>query len=255
MNDFLNSLLWVAFPYIALATMVVGIIWRYRYDKFRWTTRSSQIYETKMLRVGGPMFHLGILMALGGHLMGLVIPKAWTDAVGIDQHMYHMIAVGGGVTAGLLVTVGFLILLFRRMTNPRVRQATSTSDKFLYLVLTLTIIFGMWNTISTALSDQFNYRESVSPYFRSVFMLNPDGSLMANVPFQFKAHVFLAFLLLMIWPFTRLVHALTIPLGYLTRPYIVFRTLGDSRVKPGVKAPQGTWDKASTKRVKKVGVQ
>ena len=56
-----------------------------------------------MLRVGGPMFHLGILMALGGHLMGLVIPKAWTDAVGIDQHMYHMIAVGGGVTAGLLV--------------------------------------------------------------------------------------------------------------------------------------------------------
>ena len=151
--------------------------------------------------------------------------------------------------------MGFLILLFRRMTNPRVRQATSTSDKFLYLVLTLTIIFGMWNTISTALSDQFNYRESVSPYFRSVFMLNPDGSLMANVPFQFKAHVFLAFLLLMIWPFTRLVHALTIPLGYLTRPYIVFRTLGDSRVKPGVKAPQGTWDKASTKRVKKVGVQ
>ncbi len=251
MTDFLNNLLWVVFPYIALVTMVVGIIWRYRYDKFRWTTRSSQIYESKMLRIGGPMFHLGILMALMGHLMGLVIPKAWTDAIGISQHMYHLVAVGGGVTAGFLVTVGFAILLFRRMTNPRVRQATSTSDKFLYFVLTLTIFFGMWNTVSTALSDDFNYRESVSPYFRSVFTLNPDGALMEGIPFQFQAHVFLAFLLLMIWPFTRLVHALTIPLGYLTRPYIVFRTFGDTRVKPGVKAPLGTWDKAATKRVKK----
>ncbi len=86
----MNTFLFGVFPYLAMAVFVVGTIWRYKYDKFGWTTRSSQLYESRMLRIGSPLFHYGILLAVLGHAMGLVIPKAWTDALGIDQDIYHL---------------------------------------------------------------------------------------------------------------------------------------------------------------------
>jgi nitrate reductase gamma subunit len=52
-----NVLLWVIYPYLAIAMLVGGLIWRYRYDKFGWTTRSSQLYEASILRWGSPLFH------------------------------------------------------------------------------------------------------------------------------------------------------------------------------------------------------
>ncbi len=240
----MNTFLWVVFPYVAMAVFVVGLIWRYRYDKFGWTTRSSQLYESKLLSIGSPLFHFGILFALLGHVMGLVIPKSWTDALGIDQHAYHLVAVGGGLVSGAMIVIGFIILVFRRRTVKSVFNATTINDKVMYLVLGLVIFFGMWNTLSTALSDAYNYRTGVSPWFRSIFKFAPDASLIATAPVQFQIHAFLAFLLILIWPFTRLVHVFSAPVGYLTRPYIVYRSAGDA---PGVrntaKAPTGTWDK------------
>ena len=59
-------LLWDVLPYVAITTFVVGTIWRYRYDKFGWTTRSSQLYERKLIRIASPLFHLGILAVVGG---------------------------------------------------------------------------------------------------------------------------------------------------------------------------------------------
>src|SRR4030095_12454599 len=80
-----NVILWVAVPYIAIAVFVVGHYWRYRYDKFGWTTRSSQLYENRLLRLGSPLFHFGILLVVVGHVGGLLIPKTWTEAVGISE--------------------------------------------------------------------------------------------------------------------------------------------------------------------------
>jgi nitrate reductase molybdenum cofactor assembly chaperone len=83
----------VVVPYICLTTFVVGHVWRYRYDKFGWTTRSSQIYENRLLRIGSPLFHFGMLGVVGGHIIGLLVPQSWTDAVGISEHTYHVVAV------------------------------------------------------------------------------------------------------------------------------------------------------------------
>ena len=246
----MSTFLWGVFPYLAMAVFVVGLIWRYKYDKFGWTTRSSQLYESKMLRIGSPLFHFGILLALVGHLMGLFIPKAWTDLV-MDQHAYHLLAVGGGVVSGIMICVGFVILVFRRRTVKTVFNATTVNDKVMYLVLGLVIFFGMWNTISTALSEAYNYREGVSPWFRSIFTFQPNVELMANAPFQFQAHAFLAFLLILIWPFTRLVHVFSAPIGYLTRPYIVYRSRGGRGPGSGGPAsgsPQGTWKSPTASR-------
>ena len=100
-----DILLWVVVPYISLAIFVVGHYWRYRYDKFGWTTRSSQLYERRLLRWGSPLFHFGILFALGGHVIGLGIPESWTEAVGIGETAYHAVAVGIGAIAGACTLV------------------------------------------------------------------------------------------------------------------------------------------------------
>ena len=78
----MDVFLWVIVPYLCLATFVVGHFWRYRYDKFGWTTRSSQLYEDRLLRIGSPLFHFGMLGVVGGHVIGLLVPESWTDAVG-----------------------------------------------------------------------------------------------------------------------------------------------------------------------------
>src|SRR5699024_6068104 len=111
-----SILLWVVLPYVCLAIFVVGHIWRYRYDKFGWTTRSSQLYESRLLRWGSPLFHFGILFVIGGHIIGLLIPKSWTEAVGISQTAYHWMAVVIGAIAGFCTVVGLVILIYRRRT-------------------------------------------------------------------------------------------------------------------------------------------
>jgi nitrate reductase gamma subunit len=221
----LDTVLWVMLPYVSLTVFVVGHWWRYRYDQFGWTTRSSQIYEGRLLRWGSPLFHLGILMALGGHVIGLVIPDSWTSAVGISEHVYHVSAVTMGTVAGTMTVVGLALLIVRRRSVRSVFRATTRMDKLLYVVLGATILLGMANTVHGNLfGPGYDYRQSVAVWFRGVFWLHPDGALMANAPFTFQAHAVVAMSLFALWPFTRLVHVLSAPVGYLTRPYLVYRS-------------------------------
>jgi nitrate reductase gamma subunit len=219
-----DILLWVVVPYVSLAIFIGGHIWRYRYDKFGWTTRSSQMYERRLLRWGSPLFHFGILAALIGHVAGLGIPKPWTEAVGISETAYHALAVGIGAIAGVCTLAGLVILIYRRRTVGPVFSATTKNDKFMYVVLTATILFGLANTALGALPGHTDYRETVSPWFRSIFYFNPDPELMAEAGIGFQLHALSAMLLFAIWPFTRLVHVFSAPLGYFTRPYIVYRS-------------------------------
>lgn len=76
-----------ALPYVVLAILIGGTIWRYKYDRFGWTTRSSQLYESRILRIASPVFHFGLLVVVIGHVVGLLIPETWTDAVGITNMM------------------------------------------------------------------------------------------------------------------------------------------------------------------------
>jgi nitrate reductase gamma subunit len=226
----MDVLLWVIVPYLCLAVFVVGHVWRYRYDKFGWTTRSSQLYEDRMLRLGSPLFHFGMLGVVGGHVIGLLIPESWTDAVGVTPEIYHVAAVVGGLAAGIAALVGLAILVYRRRTVGPVFSATTTNDKAMYLVLGLTIVLGMWNTIAGSifnLGGHYDYREGVSVWYRSFLAFSPDASLMAEAPIGFQLHALSAFLLFAMWPFTRLVHVFSAPLGYLTRPYIVYRSRDD----------------------------
>jgi nitrate reductase gamma subunit len=218
---------WVIVPYLCLATFVVGHLWRYRYDKFGWTTRSSQLYESRLLRLGSPLFHFGMLGVVGGHVIGLLVPRTWTDAIGIGDHAYHVVAVAGGLVAGVMALVGMAILVYRRRTVGPVFSATTPMDKVMYAFLGTVIVLGMWNTVAGSiftLGGEYNYREGVSVWYRSFLAFSPDASLMARAPIGFRLHALVAFGLFALWPFTRLVHVFSAPLGYLTRPYIVYRS-------------------------------
>ncbi|GAA2283960.1 respiratory nitrate reductase subunit gamma [Streptomyces atrovirens] len=234
-------LLWVVLPYLSLAVFVLGHVWRYRYDKFGWTTRSSQLYERRLLRIGSPLFHFGILVVALGHIGGLVIPESWTHAAGVSEHAYHVIAVVLGTIAGVCTLGGLAILVYRRRTVGPVFSATTVNDKAMYLSLTVTIGLGLAATVvANIVGGGYNYRETISPWFRSIFYFQPDPDLMTGTPVLFQLHAVSALLLFAAWPFTRLVHMLTAPLGYLTRPYIVYRSRD---VRLGARAPRRGWDR------------
>ena len=236
--------LWVIVPYLCLAVFAVGHVWRYRYDKFGWTTRSSQLYEDRLLRLGSPLFHFGMLGVVGGHVIGLLIPRSWTEAVRIDDHLYHYAAVGGGLVAGFMALVGMVILIYRRRTVGPVFSATTVMDKVMYAFLAAAIVLGMWNTIAGSifsLGGEYNYREGVSVWYRSFLAFQPDAELMAAAPIGFQLHALVAFALFALWPFTRLVHVFSAPLGYITRPYVVYRSRDDQQL--GSHRPRRGWER------------
>src|SRR5450759_1278775 len=95
-------------PYICLTSFALGHVWRYRYDKFGWTSRSSELYEKKILAWASPLFHFGMLGVIGGHVVGLLVPESWTNALGISEHTYHLVAVALGTLAGIATVTGLV---------------------------------------------------------------------------------------------------------------------------------------------------
>jgi nitrate reductase gamma subunit len=240
----MDVFLWVIVPYLCLTTFVVGHLWRYRYDKFGWTTRSSQLYEARLLRWGSPLFHFGMLGVVGGHVIGLLVPQSWTDALGISHEAYHVVAVAGGVVSGVMAMAGMAILVYRRRTVGPVFSATTVMDKVMYAFLAVVIALGMWNTIAGSIltvGGEYNYREGVSVWYRSFLAFQPDPTLMARAPLGFRLHALVAFGLFALWPFTRLVHVFSAPIGYLTRPYIVYRSRDATQL--GSHRPRRGWDR------------
>lgn len=220
-----DVLLWIIFPYACILTFILGHIWRYRYDTFGWTTRSSQLYERRLLRIGSPLFHFGILLVILGHIVGILVPESVTKAMGISEHAYHLSAVSLGTVSGAMTVVGMAILIYRRRTTGPVFSATTVNDKVMYVLLAGTIGLGLATTVlGNVAQHAHDYRLDVAPWFRSVFYLHPDTSLILRAPLGFQLHVICAWLLFAFWPFSRLVHVFSAPIGYLTRPYIVYRT-------------------------------
>jgi len=243
----LQTFLWVALPYVSFIAFLVGMFWRYKYDAYGWTTRSSQMYETRLLRIGSPLFHFGILMALGGHVLGLLVPEGWTTAIGVSEHTYHVTAVAFGVLAGLMVVTGLAILIYRRRTSSRVFGATTPMDKLMYVMLGGVVLLGVFNTIGInwlnltgGYEGGYNYRESVAVWFRSLFVLSPNPGDMTSAPLSFQLHAALAMLLFAVLPFTRLVHIFSAPIGYVARPYLVYRSR-DPRIQ-GNRDPRRGWE-------------
>ncbi|MET9967240.1 respiratory nitrate reductase subunit gamma [Streptomyces sp. NPDC006356] len=228
----MTTLLWGVLPYVTFALLVAGLFWRHRYDRFGWTTRSSQVYESRLLNIASPAFHYGILFVLVGHVIGLFIPESWTDAVGVSEHTYHLFSLYGGTAAGLVTVGGIALLVYRRRTRAPVFRATTANDKVMYLVLVAAIVMGMVAKLAHASGDGYDYRQSIAPWARSLFTLTPDTDLMAGVPVLYQVHALIGMALIALVPYTRLVHMFSAPVQYLFRPYVVYRSRDPRQLGP-----------------------
>ena len=220
-----HLLVWVALPYAAIAIFIGGHIWRYRTDQFGWTSASTQLFEHKILGWAGPAFHYGALAAIGGHIVGLLIPESVTSSLGISEDFYRWFAGIAGGIAGAVCIAGFFGLVYRRATNARVRRSTTRTDIVTYALLTFLIGLGCYMTFAHTLftDSPYNYRTSVSEWWRSLFSLQPDVEAVSNAEFAYQLHAIVAWAFWAILPFSRLVHMFSIPLQYLGRPYILYR--------------------------------
>ena len=220
----LNQFLWIIFPYICLAVCIIGHVYRYRTDQFGWTAKSSEFVEKKQLKIGSMMFHLGIIPVIAGHIVGLGIPKEWLHAMGVSDHLYHIGAVYIGSIFGFLTLGGMIVLTSRRFTKKNVRKLSTASDLIVNVLLLFIVFLGMYSTVVTNIVEpDFDYRSTISVWFRDLFLFSPDASVMAAVPLSFKIHILAGLAIFALWPFTRLVHVWSVPVSYMSRNYILYR--------------------------------
>jgi nitrate reductase gamma subunit len=216
---------WVIFPYITITIMIGGLLYRFAFRQLTWAAPSTNIFEKKWLRIGSPLFHYGIILAFIGHVMGMVIPIEFYHAVGITDHMYHLGAIFGGGFVGLMVVVGLIILLIRKIIIDPVRIHATFADFFTVFALLIVAGTGTYVTIiynTTVVA--YEYRDTIGPWFRSLFIFQPKYELMSGVPLLFQIHVLSAFALFASIPFTKLVHIFSIPIRYPSRPPQQYRS-------------------------------
>jgi nitrate reductase gamma subunit len=216
---------WVILPYAAMVVFIVGHIWRWRYDQFGWTSRSTQLQERRLLKWGGPLFHYATFAAIGGHVLGILIPKSFTDWIGIPEGAYQTFSGVAGSIAAIGVLIGAGVLVFRRTTVPRVRATTDVIDYVALILLGIIVLLGIYLTLGVQLIGAgYEYRNTVGIWFRSLFSGDPDVTVIESAPIMYQVHAAAAWAIFAVWPFSRLVHAWSYPLWYLWRPYVVYRS-------------------------------
>lgn len=212
----MNTLLFVVFPYVAAALAVVVTILRWRRHPFSVSALSSQLLEKRKLYWGSVSFHWGISLILLLHLAVLVIPRGFELWNGAPLRLYLLEATG--LALALWAGGGLAILLYRRFTTPRVQAVTSRADVLVLVIIAVSIVTGVWIAVGYRWGSFWGTAVFV-PYVWSLLTLQPRPELVEALPWVLKTHVLTAFVFLVAFPFTRLVHIITVPLGYLTRPW------------------------------------
>ncbi len=220
----IDYFLFQIFPYIAIIVFLLGSILRFDRDPYSWRSKSSQLLRRKQLIIGSILFHLGILVILGGHAVGLLTPIAVFDALGISHGAKQILAITAGGIAGVLCFIGLLMLLHRRLFDPRIRINSSFADIMVLVLLLAQLTLGML-TIPVSMHHLDGHEMVKFMEWAQHIVTFRGGAYeyIADVALVFKAHITLGLFLLVIFPFTRLVHALSAPVGYVFRPYQIVR--------------------------------
>ena len=222
----MNALLLLALPYTAFVVCVAGVIWRFRRGETI-SSQSSQILESRWLVWGTVPFHLGVGILFLGHLLPLLVPDVWRAIVSDRNALVALESIGAA--AAILCLAGLVVLLIRRLTSGAVRAGSSAADVIVLAVLIAQVALGLavatmhrWGAVWSI--------GTVVPYLRSLMTFRPEPAFVAGVPFVMTLHLAGAWVVLALLPFTRLIHMLTLPLGYLRRhPQRVIWTAESSR--------------------------
>lgn len=214
------------YPYIALSVLVIGSIARYERDPFTWKSSSSQLLRRKQLMIGSVLFHVGILVIFIGHLFGLLTPIWIFDALGISHGAKQVLAIVAGGIAGIFALVGGLMLLHRRLMDPRVRATSSLADTGILILLMAQLVLGLGTILVSLQHLDGHEMTKFMSWAQGIFTFQADAAAeITDVSWLFKLHLVLGLTIFLVFPFTRLVHMLSAPVRYLWRPgYQVVRS-------------------------------
>lgn len=216
--DWLSQAVFGYYPYVALAVLAIGSILRFDREQYTWRTGSSQLLRRKQLVLGSVLFHLGILAIFAGHFVGLLTPLVVWDVLGVTHGAKQMLAIVAGGIAGVFCLAGGVLLLHRRLFDARIRANSSFGDTAILAILLAQLCLGL-ATIPISLEHSDGEEMVKFMYWaQSIFTFQPGAAdYVADAHWIFKAHLTLGLTILLLFPFTRLVHMLSAPIWYLNR--------------------------------------
>ncbi len=219
MAEYLNTLVFGIYPYIALAVLAVGSVLRYDREPYTWRSGSSQLLRRKQLVWGSVLFHLGVLVIFFGHLFGLLTPIHLFELLGISHGAKQLLAIVAGGIAGIMALIGATMLLHRRLFDARVRATSTFSDTGVLILLYLQLMLGLGTIFVSANHLDGGEMVKFMNWAQGIFTFRGDAAdYVAGAHWIFKLHLFLGLTILLVFPFTRLVHMLSAPVRYLWRP-------------------------------------
>jgi nitrate reductase gamma subunit len=227
MTSYLNQFFFGIFPYLALAVFFIGSLVRFDRDQYTWKSDSSQLLRAGQLRWGSNLFHIGILGIFFGHLFGLLTPLAIWHALGVSAGAKQLLAVIAGGVAGGMCLVGLILLVHRRLTEPRIRATSKPMDIAVLLLLLAQLLLGLFSiTVSVQHLDGAEMIKLMMWAQHLVTFRGDAASYVVDVAPVFKLHLVLGMTIFLIFPFSRLVHIWSgfAAVTYLARAYQVVRS-------------------------------
>jgi nitrate reductase gamma subunit len=223
MSAFLHNLAFGIYPYIALAVFLLGSLVRFEREQYSWRSGSSQLLRARQLRIGSNCFHVGILFLLFGHTVGLLTPHA-IYSLFITAEQKQLLAIVSGGTAGALCFVGLTMLLHRRLYDPRIRKTSNPMDIAILGMLWVQLVLGMVTLPFSLAHRDGHVMMQLSHWAQHIVTFQGDAaSYLTGADWVFKAHIFLGLTIFVVFPFSRLVHIWSAPVGYVFRPYQLVR--------------------------------
>ncbi len=225
--SYLNQFLFGIYPYVALAVFFAGSLLRFDRDQYSWKSDSSQLLRAGQLRWGSNLFHVGILGIFFGHLVGLLTPVEVWHVLGVSAGVKQMIAIVAGGAAGLLCLAGLVLLLQRRLTEPRIRATSRPMDIFILVLLLAQLLLGLFSiTVSLQHLDGAEMLRLMAWAQHIVTFRGDAATYVVEAPLVFKLHLVLGMTIFLVFPFSRLVHVWSgfAAVGYVVRAYQVVRS-------------------------------
>ena len=224
--SYINELLFGLYPYFAFVVFLVGSWARYDREQYTWKAGSSQMLDKKGFRLASNLFHVGVIFIVFGHVVGLLTPHAVYE-VFMTSATKQMIAMVAGGFAGVFALWGGILLLKRRLTNPRVRATSSKGDILVLVMLVTQAGLGMLTLIPSMQHLDGSVMLELAAWAQGIVTFQSDAaSHLEGVSIIYKLHIFLGLSLFVVFPFTRLVHVLSVPVKYFARNYQIVRQRG-----------------------------
>jgi len=193
--------LYSSFPYVALGILIVGLLIRYLVALRKPETVSAKAREALDLLAGGRLWQASLALLFIFHLAGLLFPRFIMNWNAGGTGLYSL--EGFAFLLGLAALVGGLITVGRNLGRSGPSLVLEISDTAFLALLLTGILSGLLMAVTHRWGSTWGAM-ILTPYVMSLVQGNPEPSLMTDMPFLVRLHVFSSFAVLAILPATRL---------------------------------------------------